>query len=129
MKKAQVYIVTKGSYSDYRILAAFADKKAAKAFAAKATEEYSEAQVETYDLRSGMPEKAICYTVEVDDDGKVLRQWSHEQRDFEREKETAHFYKHHRGGRSWATSDRGYDEALKAARDNMAAHKAKKAGL
>lgn len=130
MNNDKVYIVTKGEYSDYHIMAAFANKSTAEEFAKKATGPYDEARVETYDLRGDMPKQITRYFVEVDSDGNVVQKSTWKQWDFEREKEkgTA-VYRDHHGLHCWASSYRGYDVATKAARDKLAQWKARKAGI
>lgn len=121
MMKDKVCVVTEGSYSDYHILAVFAEKKLADQFA-----EAAGGSVEVYNIRTGMPERATCYSVMIDAEGNETSRWSHFDWDFEKEPE-----------RAWKTgvpgfmaaSYRGYDVALKAARDALAQWRARKAGL
>lgn len=121
MKKDKVYIVTDGSYSDYHIVAVFADEKLANEFA-----NAGGGGVEVYDVKTGMPEKVTHYSVEIDAEGNETRRWAYSEWDFEKEPERA--WKMGAPGYR-AVSYRGYDVALKAARDKLAAHRAKKAGL
>lgn len=53
----KVYLVTQGSYSDYRVLAAFSDEGEARTLAA-----YDDRQVEEFALLEKCPEQVIEYT-------------------------------------------------------------------
>jgi hypothetical protein len=61
-KARKVYVVTAGSYSDYRILAVFDDRAAAEQ-ACDAESEWDRGQVEEWPLRHECPDKMVIHSV------------------------------------------------------------------
>ena len=51
----RVYLVTKGSYSDYHIIAAFSDNLVAEVCAKDVSDEWDEGTVEEYEINSTAP--------------------------------------------------------------------------
>jgi len=78
-----IYIVTKGRYSNYKIVAAFTHREAAKACAALQTGKYDHARVELHQL-DPLPDQAdkgrAVWTVEMNTagDSKVEHCWWNE---------------------------------------------------
>lgn len=65
----KIYIVTKGDYSDYHIIACFADKDKAELCAKMYTGGWEEAKVEEYDIKDNdfvLNEKQCTFFAEVD---------------------------------------------------------------
>ena len=58
---AKVYVVTKGDYSDYRIVAIFSDREVAATVAAAHTTTYDEVRVEEFELDIINPEIGFDY--------------------------------------------------------------------
>ena len=87
--KKNVYIVTAGSYSSYRIVAVFSDGNDASQFCDRynATESFEEAGVEDHALFSSVadaPIRADLYYAwaELDKDGAVKKQGGHWSREW-----------------------------------------------
>jgi hypothetical protein len=126
----KVYLVASGEYSDYSIEAVSLDRKVAKAIVDRinAAEHYgSDARIETrelYDKASSL-ELITYYRVEVSPDGTEQRRWittHHPWDGYIQETWGNATY-------SAAASPRGFDVALKAARDRAYKLQAKKAGI
>lgn len=125
----KVYVVTKGSYSDYRIVAVSLDKKVAKKIAQAVSGD--EADVETFDAyEEGMSLAPVTYyCVETDDQGVEERRWQFDRHPWDTMWVSTITWSMARNVRSRGVSDRGFDEALKAARDSLTQYQAKKAGI
>ena len=121
----EVYIVTEGCYSDYRIEAVFSDRAKADEFVEfrNLYEHGSYYQVETWPVDSAKCGD-IVYCVWVNRSGECV-----EQQTEVREHSEPEDYVHSRGGTIYAESTRGYDVALKIARDKLAEIKAREAGV
>lgn len=81
MAATEVYIITEGEYSDYRIIAVFSDEQAAQAFVDDYNEqaEFNRADIEEWpiDDRTRRGDKRIGHTVVMARDGTVLKCWSY----------------------------------------------------
>lgn len=122
--KQEVYIVTSGEYSDYRIEAVFTDKALAERHAERLS-----GSVETCALLTRKPVKRRVYSVAVNEAGEEVNRYEQLEWSYE-----ARFGANVRTLRSRivsviARSPRGYDVALKVARDALAKAKAERAGL
>ena len=129
----KVYVVSSGEYSDYGVHFVCLDKKLAQACADALNKEpgrYSKFEVEERQVIRSLDDLTPIrwYRVEIDLDGTERRRYHSDQRPWDQ------WWKDGEGG--WApagfaygVSNRGYDQALKAARDNAARHKARKAGV
>jgi hypothetical protein len=120
-----VWIVTQGEYSDYHIVGVFSTKEAAEALCARinAKEDYDKAQVEEYDVDNIA--YGLKYIVRVTDTGEEIERYT---------VEGVNDTLLERADKAWkggilGMSTRGYDAALKAARDGLAQLKAEGAGL
>lgn len=129
----KVYIVTSGYYSDYKIVAVFSEKTAADSFCEfrnknmQKTFEITEYNVEEYPLDAAI-EKFIYY-VYVNESGV-------ESIESESRGRYQQFFNYDddiidvlESGLIRAGSTRGYDVALKIARDKLAEIKAKESGI
>lgn len=69
----KIYVITKGSYSDYRICAVSTDKEKAEKLARLYTDRYDEAEVEEYDTDADVDlfEGRIPYEVRFTSTGEV----------------------------------------------------------
>jgi hypothetical protein len=122
----KVYVVTQGEYSDYSIEAVTLDRKVAKAIVERISG--AKTRVETYDLydKDSSLAPITYYRVYVDKDGNETRRWI-----------TTHHPWDDMVQETWgnrqvgfgAASARGFDVALKAARDKAYKEQAKRAGV
>lgn len=86
---AEVYIVTEGVYSDYHIVAAFADKDLAEGYAQirKSTRSYDDPEVEVWPILTAMPKRVTTYmhsaSVYLDGSVREDRRWTNEDWDHE----------------------------------------------
>ena len=87
--KKNVYIVTSGSYSSYRIVAVFSDRKAANQFCDRyrATESYEQPRVEDHALFGSVADAPVCAELyyawaELDKEGAVKKQGGHWSREW-----------------------------------------------
>ena len=130
--KNRVYAVSSGRYSDYSVHFVCLNEKLAKECveALNGKERYAEFQVEEMQVIQNLDELTPVrwYRVEVDLDGLEQRRYHNDQRPWEQ------WWKDGEGG--WApagfaygVSNRGYEQALKASRDNAAKRKARRAGV
>lgn len=124
----EVYIVTEGCYSDYRIEAVFSDRAKADEFVEfrNRYERGSDYQVEIWPVDSAN-RGDILYCVWVNRDGECVGQ---QTKVCERSRPEDYISNlNSRSGTIYAESTRGYDVALKIARDKLAEIKAKEAGV
>lgn len=132
MDEQPIYVVTTGQYSDYRIRGVFGTEEQAEAFRQqrlKATPRDGDARIELYHLDA--PERdwesVTLYYVHVDAEGKITEMRT---KDSEyRELGTAYAWGAPGYEQAAAASYRGFDIAAKAARDELAAHKARVAEI
>ena len=118
-----IYGVTHGEYSSYCVSFLCATKAIAEAYVAR-NREY---EIEEFVLVDNLTEQLemALYNVQVDREGTEVRRWSTVLYVWQVDAED------HAGGSNgaWGWSVRGYDAALKAARDYLGIHKAKEAGI
>lgn len=125
-----LFVISTGSYSDYRVVCAAPDEPTAVALAARINEHpmrfHDEARVERIPMVGRLDElKPVqLFEVSVEWDGT------------EHDRTTYYAYPWDQGGVSriggwgaFGVSDRGYDEALKAARDLASTEKARREGI
>lgn len=138
MKKSPkaIWAVSSGSYSDYGVICVCPSKAIAEAVAKKINDSgdsysYETARPEAFPLVSSLDEMFTysIYCVETDGTGAETRRWTAKARSWDRYTLESAAWNPGGGARSRGVSRRGYDEALKAARDELAKHKAKKAGV
>lgn len=120
-----VYVVTQGEYSDYRIVGVYSTKEAAEALCKKLnTRKYhDEAQVEEY----GVDNIAYGskYIVRVTDTGEEVERYTVEDVNDTLSERAEKAWK----GGILGMSTRGYDAALKVARDRLAQLKAEEGDI
>ena len=68
----KVYIVTEGTYDDYRICAVTTDVASAERLRKVYSRDWSEARIEVYETQSVIDEPKTYYTVELKPEGTVL---------------------------------------------------------
>lgn len=136
----KVYIVTKGIYSDYRIVSVWTDKEKAEKMAKYYSCDYDEAQVEEYNLDPDMPDDIstvrdfyhVCYNSPIG----LLPTWDayiipKRGEDAENEME----WWMDKDDYSWFTMDilvdrvKDKDHAIKIAQDKFAELKAMQEGI
>src|SRR5690606_20318888 len=131
MEQRKVFVVTAGWYSDYRILGIFAEESVAQRVADEFNQRRpaDDAQVEVYPLLDDVPPPVTMYRVWVDTDGnevrrdiKVVMFGDYDYEEGERSSRTA-------SKGAFGQSPRGFDVALKIARDRLYQEKARRAGL
>ena len=122
-----VYIVTVGEYSDYRIAAVFDKEEKARKYCDKNNGNYfGEYRVEVYPLNNPDTAKNKPITaVKINTDGEVIESI-----------EDTYWHTGYTSGYDtekiecvWGNSTRGYDVALKVARDKLNRIQAEKEGL
>jgi hypothetical protein len=126
-----IYVVTAGQYSDYHICGVFSTEEQAEAFRqqhAKANPRY-DARIELYHLDAPEMDKegVQLYVVHVDADGKITEM--HTEGSEYRELGGAYAWGLPGEEQAVASSSRGFDVAAKIARDELAALKAREAGI
>lgn len=126
-----VWGVTRGEYSDYAVEFLFDSREEAERAAEQMRHSRSETiNVEEFHLLSSASEVVVQTTfyVVVDADGREVHRWSYTNCGLGplSEQETA---TRQHDGRYFGSSTRGYDVALKAARDRRAAQMAGEAGV
>ena len=130
-KKA--YVVTNGDYSGYRIIGVFTSKALAKKAVGlfDRDDSYNSAGIEEW-LLDGRPQMRRYYTVEIlRSDGSEIYRWdyAHFVADHLDEDESVRCANARSKDVVFGMSTRGYDQALKIARDHRTKLDAKKAGL
>jgi hypothetical protein len=126
----KVYIVTQGSYSDYRIERVFDDKALANEYVRVHTEHGGyDYGIEEYDVNASIPRIEIIYTVEVDENGDEVCRRSSACDDPEWTSHESSGDSYRRDAVVRGESNRGYDVALKIARDKLAEMKAQREGI
>ena len=133
MKK--IWAITSGEYSSYGIFCVCASREIAETVAARLNgsgrQEYD---VEEFDLleSDGEVSMAPVYRVHVDDQGRETNRWSYVRyalgRDLVLDPEGGEVM-NSVYGKAVGVSHRGYEEALKSARDVLTQAKARAAGL
>jgi hypothetical protein len=126
----KVYIVTSGSYSDYSIDRVFDDKVLADEYVRIHTEHGGyDMRVEEYDVNAALPRIEIIYTVEVDETGEEVcrRSSACDEPEWTSHESSGESYRRDAIARGGST--RGYDVALKIARDKLAEMKAQREGI
>lgn len=131
MDEKKVYVVTSGEYSDYGIKAVFDDIDKAQQYIdlhKKYGNGISEINddIEEYILNSSVPSVRPIYYVEIDSKGNVERQYT-QPYESDEPYEEVHYSKYCKT--ISAESDRGYDVALKIARDKLGMIKAMENGI
>lgn len=130
MSEQTAYIVTKGSYSDYGIVAVFLDRSIAQAFVDshnRTESPYYHAAIEEWDVQTEAPHPITVHRFSVNGDDLQTWdtvEWSHE---FEGIGEATASI---RGGKVWAYGQgRTPEEARKATWDAVARLRADQAGI
>lgn len=126
-QKTKIYVVTKGSYSDYHIITATTDEKLAYKIAKKFSDKYEEADVEIYE-DAELVLKPL-YRVEFYSNGDIhsVRDCS----DSDWEYRGCNIYNSHLiygGGHIYVTADNA-DHAVKIANEKRAEYLAREAGI
>jgi len=121
----RVWGISAGEYSDYHVIAIYTEREAAERAASLVGEE---ARVEPFPLNR-LPVDVEEYVVTVGLDGEELSRttMSHNERWLNIEDDRAWAWESRRAVRGGSV--RGYDQALKAARDKLAQMKAVREGL
>lgn len=140
-KPGTIYLITQGTYSDYRVVAACLDKKTAESVRKKLIRMgggpfHSYNDVEAIPLVHGPDEVLVCttYYVRVDEEGQEIERWQWSERsigpyrDFTRTEDVKPTPVAPRQA-VVGMSTRGYKAALKAARDRLAQLKAEREGV
>ena len=125
-----VYVVTEGEYSDYHIVAVFSDRESAQALVdVKDPNDYDKRQIEEYWLNGGPVAQLTEYRVWVDKNGVETGRNETTKPDTKPDEVTEQSWNmgRYQGG-AGAMSTRGYDVALKIARDKLAEQKARETG-
>lgn len=130
-QKTKIYVVTKGSYSDYHIITATTDKELANEIAKKFDEEWLETDVEVYEDAEIMLKP--LYWVEFDGKGDIcaVKDESDYEYAYGDVNEYRPYHKRHPsygGGYVYVTADNA-DHAVKIANEKRAEFLAKKAGI
>jgi hypothetical protein len=132
-KNRTVWAVAVGEYSDYGVSYVCATKEIAEELCRRmnASREYDKAKVEEFIFVEtlGDPRSSTMFRVEVDSGGTELRRWSYSADDPAGGPEPEDEVITWPPGRVQVGSVRGYDVALKAARDKLASLKAREAGI
>lgn len=126
-QKTNIYVVTKGSYSDYHIITATTDEKLAYEIAKKFSDKYEEADVEIYEDAEIMLKP--LYRVEFDKNGNIY--------DVSDESHNGYLYRKANKYQSniWCPSGYIYvtannaDHAVKIANEKRAEYLAREAGI
>lgn len=126
-RQTKIYVVTKGSYSDYHIITATTDEKLAYEIAKKFSDKYEEAKVEIYENAEIMLKP--LYGVEFDKNGDILSvrdcsdsSWAYSSCN------TYHSDIFYGRGFIYVIADNA-DHAVKIANEKRAEYLAKKAGI
>lgn len=129
----KLYAITKGEYSDYRIISLTTDKEKAIKIAKLFDEGYEETQIEEYEdgeYDKFLDCKYACHFFRIGKDGKVI-EW--EKRDSFEFALTFSKVNTDSGGNYWlyviVPAREGKIKALKIAFDKIAQYKAEKEGL
>lgn len=132
-KKKSVWAVSSGSYSDYGVSYICATEELANALCDRinALRKYDESFVEEFAFveRLGDARISTIFRVQVDRNGTETRRWSYVDTDAAGGPEPDDEVNELGAGNVMASSVRGYDVALKAARDKLASLKAREAGV
>jgi hypothetical protein len=127
------YLISTGSYSDYHVEYVCATKDVAEEILERLNryEGRDEFRMEERRLleSSDELEAGIIYSVLVDKDGREVRRFSYAWHGESEPQESTYRVKNWHEYEVSATSPRGYDVALKAARDVLAEGKAEAEGL
>lgn len=123
----KIYVITRGDYSDYRILAATDDKKKAELYASKFDKEPEEVMIEEYDsddLDTILKYQKLYRCSWKNGEIKVFRT------DYEVEKKDFKVSEHCKFDILYVTVDADNEaEALKIASEKFAKYRAEKMGL
>lgn len=135
MSAKKVIVVSAGTYSDYHVVCACPSQKIAEGVAAKIREidhRRDDVRVETLPLIASADD-AYTYTmycVETALDGTERRRWIYNQHTWDPDYLPSAVYGNAQNGfTARGVSQRGYDVALKIARDKAAEHTTRSAGL
>ena len=124
---AHVWVVEQGSYSDYRVVAAFSNEGAADQHAAalNVRERWEPASVAKWEVLSEAPSRIVVHNYQMSRDGGI-RQWTYDAWTHDAEPEFAvHVFP---GGKVLSRA-RTPGEAKKAAHDALAEAVAHREGL
>jgi len=132
----KVYLLTAGEYSDYQVLAVCRTRELAE-FLAKRVGKHKreEVRVEEYPLVKSVDEfiPLTIYFVRIDTEGNEVHRRTYHEMFFGEaapdDIESLGWPTSADATGAFGCSSRGYDAALKAARDKLAEFKAQKAGL
>ena len=122
-----VWVVEQGSYSDYRVVAAFNNEAAAEQHAAaiNTADCWEPASVAKWEVLSEAPRRIVVHNYEMSRDGGI-RQWTYDAWANDAEPE---FKVHLVPGGKVLSRARTADEAKKAAHDALAEAAARREGL
>lgn len=129
MENKKVYVVTSGEYSDYGIEAIFDNQEEAQKYIdlhRKYNKYCRLNDLEEYELNSISPKVKPVFVVKIDWNGNVICQETDSTEDID-QKDDVCIYEYCKEIR--AESIRGFDVALKIARDKLGMIKARKEGL
>lgn len=124
-QQTKIYVVTKGSYSDYHIITATTDEKLAYEIAKKFSDKYEEADVEIYEDAKLVLKPLYC--VEFDKNGDIRAVI--DESDYEYSYRKANEYYVYRWGNYVYVIADNADHAVKIANEKRAEYLARKAGI
>ena len=126
---AKIYVVTKGSYSDYHIVAATLDKEKAEKIKKKFDSKYDECEIEEYEDSETILKPLYIVVFDINRSLLHIRNrstdaWSY----YDKEHTKIYEYSTNAGFYIYVSAD-DEDHALKIARDKLAEYLAEKEGV
>lgn len=130
-EQRKAYIVTDGAYSDYHICQVFDSEKAAQDYKEmrRRLDECFIGDIEVWTLNAEPVIAPIVYRVYIDREGQEVERNTHLDWNGWNNGDEVFVSSHVSDYAVGAESTRGYDVALKIARDKLAEMKAKEAGV
>lgn len=125
---SEIYVVTKGCYSDYHIIAATTNKTAADEIARKMSTDWEAAQVEVFSDAKEYYKKNF-YNVRFDKYGHVKDIVDCDTCDLEYTFDSGNYLQEFSFGTNVIVNADSADQAIKIACDTLAKHLAEKIGL